>query len=87
MTQKKKVMFFYNLTRSVMSILLIFTVYILHEVTQMKSSVDYALQYYNAFPAMIENLLIGISIYAIFMLLFIKLTNDRMYDTASGGKK
>ena len=76
MTNRKNVMFYYNVTRTVMSILLVFTVYILYEVVHMNNSPEYALEYYTAFPAMIENVLGGIFVYALFGLVFIKITRD-----------
>ena len=76
MTKRKNVMFYYNVTRTVMSILLIFTVYILLEVVHMKNSPEYAIEYYHAFPAMVENVLGGIFVYALFGLIFIKINRD-----------
>ncbi len=76
MKKKNKNIFFYNVTRTVMSILLVFTVYILYEVVHMKSSPEYAIEYYHAFPAMVENVLGGIFVYALFGLIFIKINRD-----------
>ena len=76
MNSKRNVMFFYNVTRTVMSVLLIFTIYILYEVHHMQNSPDYALQYYYAFPSMVENVLGGIFVYALFGLIFIKINRD-----------
>ena len=73
MTSKKNIMFFYNVTRVVMSVLLIFAVYILLEVYHMQNSPEYAMRYYFAFPAMVENVLGGIFVYALFGLIFIKI--------------
>ena len=69
-------MVYYNVTRTVMSILLVFTVYILLEVVHMKNSPEYALAYYHSFPSMVENLLGGIFVYALFGLIFIKINRD-----------
>ena len=76
MTSKRNIMFFYNVTRTVMSVLLIITVYILWEVYHMQNSPEYALRYYFAFPAMVENVLGGIFVYALFGLIFIKINRD-----------
>lgn len=76
MNSKRNVMFFYNVTRVVMSVLLIFAVYILLEVYHMQNSPEYALRYYFAFPAMVENVLGGIFVYALFGLIFIKINRD-----------
>jgi hypothetical protein len=42
----------------------------------MKNSPEYAIEYYHAFPSMVENVLGGIFVYALFGLIFIKINRD-----------
>ena len=73
MKKNSENLFLYNLTRTVMTLLSCFAVYILYEVVQMRDCPDYALRYFGSFPQMIENVLGTLSLYCATVLVFIKI--------------
>ncbi len=72
MSRKKADIFFYNLTRTVMTFLTASSFYILYLVNKIVQSPEYAVRYYHSYPIMLENILASVLIYLVFSLLFIK---------------
>ena len=74
MFKRKNVIFYYNLTRCVMTFLSSFSFYILYETVKLANSPETSLLSYDLIPTMIETVIAGIILYLIFTIVFINLS-------------